>query len=49
MDQYLYVAHGEFVVNDKFDPGSSELYLVKGVDQKEFRMIPYDQSAGISN
>jgi hypothetical protein len=48
-DQYMHVINGTFILNDKFDPLASELYLIKGLEQKEFRMIPYDQLTGVEN
>ena len=45
----MYVTNGVFILNDKFDPMASELYLTKGIEQKEFRMIQYDINAGVGN
>ena len=47
--QYMYVLNGQFVVNDSFYPAASELYLVKGINQNEFRMIPFNSTDGVSN
>ena len=49
LDQYMYVANGIFTLNDRFDPMASELYLIKGIEQKEFRMIPYDPVGSLAN
>ena len=45
----MYVNKGMFVINDPLNLTLSELYIVKGIDQKEFRMIQYNTTAGLSN
>jgi hypothetical protein len=45
----MYVQNSSFTVLDKFDPKDSELYIVKGLEQKEFRMIPYTIGGSLDN
>ena len=45
----MHVQNGTFTVQDRFDPLASELYLLKGLEVKEFRMIPYNLTGGLEN
>jgi hypothetical protein len=45
----MFVQNGTFTLYDKFDAMSSELYMIKGLELKEFRMIPYNSTGGFEN
>lgn len=45
----MYVANGTFSLNDKLDPLQSELYLVKGISQTEFRMLSFNPKGNLDN
>lgn len=45
----MYVQNSTFVIQDRFDPSQSELYIIKGLEQKEFRMISYEAGGSLEN
>lgn len=47
--QYIHVKDGVFSIQDNFEPNSNELYMVKGLDEKEYRLAPFSTTTQINN
>ena len=45
----MHVRDGFFSIFDNYDPLSSELYMMKGMDQREYRMASFNTTSQLSN